>query len=304
MRWISVVGNFEAMEDGVVFQGGTLDLPGREPGFQVGNCISDQYFGSGSLHAEIQFKDTAQASACGLILYYHPETQGFVCAQIGGPALVSIRTFGRQEWTVHAQHGPSEQLKPDRSYELDVLLRGSEVTVSLDGIRILKTRLPFVLPRGQMGVFAMGPKNICVSAISVHQQRPTIFVIMQFTPPFNELYSEVIVPVGEELGFDVVRADETYGPGIIIADIERQIIEASAVIADITPNNPNVYWEVGYSHALRKPTILVAEHEKELPFDVSPFRILFYENTIAGKSQVEAGLRKHIEAIQSQWLTG
>ena len=43
--------------------------------------------------------------------------------------------------------------------------------------------------------------------------------------------------------------------GLIIADIERQILDSQVVIADITPQNPNVYYEVGYAHALRKPTI-------------------------------------------------
>ena len=61
-------------------------------------------------------------------------------------------------------------------------------------------------------------------------------------------------------------------PGIILADIEQSIREAHVIVADITPRNANVYYEVGYSHALGKPTILVAEKETELPFDVSPFR--------------------------------
>ena len=34
----------------------------------------------------------------------------------------------------------------------------------------------------------------------------------------------------EENGFEVTRADETYGPGLIIADIERQLIDAKAII--------------------------------------------------------------------------
>ncbi len=97
------------------------------------------------------------------------------------------------------------------------------------------------------------------------------------------------------------HADETYGPGLIISDISKQIIDSKIIIADITPANPNVYYEVGYAHALNKPTILIAEKPTELPFDVSPFRTLFYENSIRGKKQVEDGLRKHIQAILTDW---
>jgi hypothetical protein len=111
------------------------------------------------------------------------------------------------------------------------------------------------------------------------------------------------MPVCEDLGLNAVRVDETFGPGIIIADIGEQITEAKIVIADITPRNPNVYYEVGYAHALNKPTIMIAEKPTELPFDISPYRVLFYENTIGGKDKVEKGLRKHLEAIQSEWLT-
>lgn len=124
---------------------------------------------------------------------------------------------------------------------------------------------------------------------------------MQFSAPYNELYVDVIAPVCEEMGLNAVRADDRYGPGVIIQDIERQINEAKIVVADISPVNPNVYYEVGYAHALRKPTVLIAERTTDLPFDVSPFRTLLYENTIAGKNQVEAGLRRHLEAIQNQW---
>ena len=84
---------------------------------------------------------------------------------------------------------------------------------------------------------------------------------------------------------------------MIVTDIERQIIEAKLIIAEITTGNPNVYYEVGYARALKKPTILIAEKATQLPFDVSPFRVLFYENSIAGKKRIEEGLRKHIASI-------
>lgn len=301
MKWISMFGRFDPLRDGLIFRGGYVEVPGGEPRVEVGNFISDQYYGGGHISAKIEFKNSTEGAAGGLILYYHPQTQGFVSAHLGGYALASVNTLAGQDWTRHAAHGPSEQLEANCPYKFEVSMMGSEVVVSIDGVRVLSTNLPFPLPRGQAGIWAMGPNDIHVKQFAITSLKPRIFVIMQFTPPFNELYAEVIQPIGQELGFDVVRADETYGPGIIIADIERQIVEATAVIADITPQNPNVYWEVGYSYALRKPTILIAQSDTELPFDVSPFRTLFYEDTIAGKTRVEEGLRKHIEAIQSLW---
>ncbi|GBE30257.1 hypothetical protein BMS3Bbin04_01289 [bacterium BMS3Bbin04] len=123
---------------------------------------------------------------------------------------------------------------------------------------------------------------------------------MQFSSPYNELYSEVVHPICNEFNIQCKHADETYGPGVIINDIIRQITESRLVIAEISPANANVYYEVGYAHAQNKPTILIAEKGTKLPFDVSPFRVLFYENSIDGKRRIEEGLRKHIEAVQME----
>jgi len=185
-----------------------------------------------------------------------------------------------------------------------VTAAGSRVSVSLDGVNVLQTDLPFPLPSGQPGIWARGLDDIEISSFTVQRRPPTVFVVMQFTPPYDELYRDVIKPVCEEiLGVAVVRADDIAGPGLIIADIARHIVEANVVIADISVRNPNVYYEVGFSHALHKPTILIAEKPTDLPFDVSPFRILFYENTIGGKARIEAGLRKHLEAVLADWST-
>jgi len=50
--------------------------------------------------------------------------------------------------------------------------------------------------------------------------------------------------------------------------------------------------------------VLITQHDTKLPFDVSPFRTLFYENTIAGKAKIVEGLRKHLAAIQTDWGGG
>ena len=59
----------------------------------------------------------------------------------------------------------------------------------------------------------------------------------------------------------------------------------------LRPTTPNVFYEVGYAHGIKKATILLSDRTREkLPFDVSGFRTLFYDNTIGGKSDVEARL--------------
>lgn len=303
-HWLTLLGRFEQEPNAVVFKGGTTTLQDGQPGFEVANLLSDQYFGGGTIRANVQFRGRHERSAAGLILFYQPQSASFVQAQLGGFALCSVQTWAGQRWTTHGAVGLPDQLQSDVSYAFEARVSGSRVLVFLNGVHTLEVSLPFSLPRGQVGLWALGLTDIAFSGFAVVAEKPKLFVIMEFSSPFNDLFTDVIVPVGEKAGFEVIRADQIHGPGVVIADIERQIAEAKAVVADITPVNPNVFWEVGYAHAIRKPTVLIAERETQMPFDVSPFRILLYDNTIGGKAKLEDGLSRHLSAIQTQWAAG
>jgi nucleoside 2-deoxyribosyltransferase len=51
-------------------------------------------------------------------------------------------------------------------------------------------------------------------------------------------------------------------------------VRSTVVVAEITPVNANVFYELGYAHALGKQTILLAERGRTLPFDVSGYRCI------------------------------
>lgn len=96
-----------------------------------------------------------------------------------------------------------------------------------------------------------------------------------------------------------IRADEISNSTFILEDIIRSLQTASIIIADITPNNPNVFYELGFAHAIGKDVILLCEKEKRssLPFDVSAYRTIFYENTMLGKDKIEGELNKYVREI-------
>ena len=297
-NWISVLGHFVQEEDVIVFKGGITQGEDGPPYPYVGNHLCDQNFDGGTISGEIQFVSSVEKSGCEFILYYDPSNQRFTTAGLGGGGLCAVRSWDGKKWFAHAIVGDKAELIPDRSYSLRVIVQGSLVTVKLDGVNVLVVNLPFSLPRGQSGIWCVGENDIRIRNYQISSVQAKAFVIMQFTPPYNELYSDVIVPVCKDLGLIPIRADEMSGPGLIITDIAREIMEARVIIADITPANPNVYYEVGYAHAIGKPVILIAEKPpSQLPFDVSGFRVLRYENTIGGKAKVETGLRKHLDAI-------
>ena len=167
----------------------------------------------------------------------------------------------------------------------------------MDGVEVLGAVLPFPVTPSQAGVWCLDDSDVSITDYRVTNRRGRAFVVMQFTSPFTELY-DVIRKVCDEFQLDAHKSDETYGPGIVISDIARDITDSEFVIAEITPANPNVYYELGYAHAINKPAILLADHKIDrAPFDVAPFRIMFYENSIPGRQAFEDGLRKNIEAV-------
>ena len=98
----------------------------------------------------------------------------------------------------------------------------------------------------------------------------------------------------------MVRVDQLTGPGIIFEDIKREIAEFKVVIAEITAPNQNVFYELGYAHALNKPTILLARRGRELPFDIRSYRVIFYDDTIGGKPEVERNLDE-TPSVRAPW---
>jgi hypothetical protein len=299
-NWTSIIGDYEFKKNELTFKGSHYVGSDNQKRPTIANFLCDEYFGGGRVLADITFTNKTIPMGCEIIIYYDPLTKNFVSAGIGGSGFMySIRTFNGNGWTNHAVTGDINQLKA-KTYKIEIGLKGSTVNLKVDNIDVLIVNLPYTLPISQTGIWCQGSEDIIVKNFKVEREIPKAFVVMQFSSPFNELYQEVIKSVCEKFKLNVIRADETYGPGIILTDITKQINESRLIIAEITNPNPNVFYEVGYAHALNKPTILIAESGTKLPFDVSSFRTLFYENTIAGKQKIELGLEKHIESVLSE----
>ena len=194
--------------------------------------------------------------------------------------------------------GQIENLQPDHEYVLQVNLSGQNLRVLVDSVPVVEHLLARPLEGRQIGLIAAGKQSVTFSGFAAYRGKPKAFVVMQFAEPYDTFYKEVIEQKANSAGFDVVRIDEKAGPGVIFQDIQREIEDSDVVIAEITPANPNIFYELGYAHALKKPTILLAQRGAELPFDLRSFRVVFYNDTIGGKTEVERSLQNHLEAIR------
>ena len=64
--------------------------------------------------------------------------------------------------------------------------------------------------------------------------------------------------------------------GDILREIITHLVVAPVMIADLTDQNPNVYWELGVRQSFKHGTITIAEAETPLPFDIGGKGTLFY----------------------------
>ncbi|MEK6763493.1 MAG: TRAFs-binding domain-containing protein [Nitrospirota bacterium] len=94
---------------------------------------------------------------------------------------------------------------------------------------------------------------------------------------FNRVYTELIKPALEAAGLDVFRADEEERAGDIRTDMFQELLIADLVVADLTLDNPNVWYELGVRHALRaRGVVLIYGGRVTTAFDLYTDRKLRY----------------------------
>lgn len=114
------------------------------------------------------------------------------------------------------------------------------------------------------------------------------FVIMGFNVKRNEdgkeynlnkSYEKIIKPVLENKKIEYIRADEIMITEIIDESMYQLLLNADLVIADITTLNPNALYELGVRFALKPfSTIIIADINTKLPFDINHLRVFTYEH--------------------------
>lgn len=125
------------------------------------------------------------------------------------------------------------------------------------------------------------------------------FVLMPFESDFNDVLSEAIRPAIEENGLDCQRADDIQNNEEIMEDIWEAIWKCRIVVADLTDQNPNVFYEVGIADTVGKEVVLIAQAGRlsHPPFDVAARRVLFYDNDHVGRAKLRGGLATVIKAV-------
>lgn len=112
---------------------------------------------------------------------------------------------------------------------------------------------------------------------------------------FDVVYQYIIRPVTQRVGLEVVRSDEIQSPGLIHADMIEHIMSDDVAIVDITSLNPNVFYELGVRHALRKSlTIMIRKKGTKNPFNIQGMRTIEYDTDIESATKAQNEIEQFI----------
>ena len=119
---------------------------------------------------------------------------------------------------------------------------------------------------------------------------------MPFEPSFRDVYQLGIKEACGAAGAYCERLDEQVFSESMITRVYSQISKADIIVADMTGRNANVFYEVGYAHALDKRVILLTQDAKDIPFDLKHYQHIVYGGSIVDLSRELQKRLSHILA--------
>jgi hypothetical protein len=129
----------------------------------------------------------------------------------------------------------------------------------------------------------------------------TCFVIQPFDcGKFHRRYKEIFKPAIEAADLEPYRVDEDPSVSIPIDWVEKGIREAAVCLADITENNPNVLFEIGYAIACGKQLAIVRERnvQQKFPFDLQHRAIILYDTeTPSDYATLQGKITERLKAL-------
>lgn len=115
----------------------------------------------------------------------------------------------------------------------------------------------------------------------------------------DEVFSYLIAPVCEELGYKPVRVDQVDAVDNINETIINYLKTAPMVVADMTGHNPNAFYELGFRQAKELPLVPIIQAGNGLPFDVISQRTVFYNLSVGKIEQSKKDLKAKMKSFEN-----
>ena len=127
---------------------------------------------------------------------------------------------------------------------------------------------------------------------------PVCFIAMPFSPPRRtKIYEDYVkAPIEANTPLTCRRVDDMTQSTQIMSDLWTLLLSCSVVIADLSDQNPNVFYELGLAHVLGKPVILIVEDVKDVPFDLRHVRTIVYGDSPRSWEQLSKSIVEYVRS--------
>lgn len=127
------------------------------------------------------------------------------------------------------------------------------------------------------------------------------FIIMPFSKDYDDIYNLGIKETAKENGVNAFRLDEQLFNEGMLERIYKEIQEADFIIADLSDKNANVFYELGFAHALEKLCILITNEVDNIPFDLKHKRHIVYGTSIKYlKSELSTNIKWAVTELENR----
>lgn len=127
-------------------------------------------------------------------------------------------------------------------------------------------------------------------------RRETGFILMPFAEEFEPVH-EAIREAIEGAGLSPLRADDIFNTRAGMEKILHGIGGAEVVVADMSGQNANVFYEAGIAHMAKENVVLLTRDRDDFPFDLQHIDHIVYEPTADGLRALTEKLQKVIESL-------
>lgn len=120
------------------------------------------------------------------------------------------------------------------------------------------------------------------------------------TRQWTFIFSNVFKPAIEGAGLDYECRRSVATRGNIVKQIINELNDSWVVLADLTDNNPNVFYELGVRHSLQQRTILVAQRRVQIPFDLRSYANHVYDwKTVRGRNRFAKQIKELLTEVDA-----
>ncbi len=111
-------------------------------------------------------------------------------------------------------------------------------------------------------------------------QKNKCFVLMQFSSDLDIVYGTIKDEL-QKNGFICNRADDVNGSPIIFNKILTEMLSSRFIIAELSHNNANVFYELGIAHSFKESqNIIIIKQSSDIndsyPFDLKHLQYIEY----------------------------